>query len=82
MLSEEFMTALEKAFTLKGFDLKVEFRDLEAWDEAIFYTRGLISKYGVNYVSYHHTFKVEYLLENGNYISLSFKPGENHGESY
>ncbi|WP_457680233.1 hypothetical protein [Thermovibrio sp.] len=75
MLSEEFMAAVEKALSLKGFDLKVEFSDIESWDEAIFFTKGLISERECNYVSYHHTFKVEFLLENGNLISLSYKPG-------
>ncbi|RUM88073.1 MAG: hypothetical protein DSZ25_02605 [Thermovibrio sp.] len=81
MLSEEFTAAVEKAFSLKGFDLNAEFRDVETWDEAIFLTRSLISQRDIKYVSYHHTFKVEFLLENGNLISLSFKPqsGEFYG---
>ncbi|WP_456341591.1 hypothetical protein [Thermovibrio sp.] len=82
MLSEEFMAAVEKAFTVKGFDLNVEFRDVESWDEAIFFTRGMISEKDVGYVSYHHTFKVEFLLENGNLISLSYRPGGFDGDSY
>ena len=82
MLSEEFMAAVEKAFSVKGFDLNVEFRDVESWDEAIFFTRGMISEKDVGYVSYHHTFKVEFLLENGNLISLSYRPGGFDGDSY
>ncbi len=82
MLSEEFMAAVEKAFTVKGFDLTVEFRDVESWDEAIFFTKGMISEKEVGYVSYHHTFKVEFLLENGNLISLSYRPGGFDGNSY
>jgi len=75
MLSEEFIEAVNRAFISKGFDLRVEFRDIALWDEAIFLTRGLIAKRGANYVSYHSTFKVEFLLENGNLISLSYRPG-------
>ncbi|GEM_PF-1135485 len=82
MLSEEFITAVEKTFTLKGFDLKVEFTDVESWDEAIFITKGLISEKRINYLSYHHTFKVEFLLENGNLISLSYRPGGFNGYAY
>ena len=84
MLSDEFIAAVEKTFTVKGFDLNVEFHDLETWDEAIFHTKGLISSHGVGYVSFHHTFKVEFLLENGNLISLSYRPvpGDTYGEGY
>jgi len=82
MLSEEFIAAVERAFTVKGFDLNVEFRDVESWDEAIFFTRGMISEKDVGYVSYHHTFRVEFLLENGNLISLSYRPGGFDGSSY
>ncbi|TCK03417.1 hypothetical protein [Phorcysia thermohydrogeniphila] len=85
MLSDEFIAAVEKAFTIKGFDLKVEFRDLETWDEAIFHTQSLLSSRNVSYVSYHHTFTVEYLLENGNLISISYKPtgaGDFDGQGY
>ncbi len=82
MLSEEFIAAVERVFTLKGFDLNVEFRDVESWDEAIFFTKSMISEKGVNYVSYHHTFKVEFLIENGNLISLTFKPGGFYGDAY
>ncbi|SMO55761.1 hypothetical protein SAMN06269117_11063 [Balnearium lithotrophicum] len=84
MLSDEFIVAVERTFSLKGFDLNVEFPDVETWDEAIFLTKSLISEKSVNYVSYHHTFKVEFLLENGNLISLSFKPqmGDFYGQGY
>jgi hypothetical protein len=85
MLSDEFIAAVEKAFTIKGFDLKVEFGDLETWDEAIFHTQSLLSARDISYVSYHHTFKVEYLLENGNLISISYKPtltGDFDGQGY
>ncbi len=84
MLSDEFIAAVEKAFSVKGFDLNVEFRDLETWDEAIFHTRSLISEHEIEFVSYHHTFKVEFLLENGNLISLSYRPtpGDTYGQSY
>ena len=80
MLSEEFIAAVEKAFTMKGFDLTVEFSDMEMWDEAIFHTQSLLSTRSVPYVSFHHTFKVEYLLKNGNLISISFRPSP--GEFY
>jgi len=83
MLSEEFIAAVEKAFTMEGFDLKVEFKDVDSWDEAIFFTKGMISEKNVGYVSYHHTFKVEFLLENGNLISLTYRPGGYfNGNSY
>ncbi|ADU97200.1 hypothetical protein [Thermovibrio ammonificans] len=84
MLSEEFIAAVEKAFTVKGFDLKVEFRDLETWDEAIFHTKSAISERGVDYLSYHYAFKVEFLLENGNLISIAYRPtpGDIYGEGY
>ncbi|ADY73614.1 hypothetical protein Dester_0975 [Desulfurobacterium thermolithotrophum DSM 11699] len=74
MLSEEFIAAVEKAFTMKGFDLTVEFTDIEMWDEAIFHIQSLLSVKSISYVSFHHTFKIEYLLENGNLISISYKP--------
>jgi hypothetical protein len=80
MLSEEFIAAVEKAFKMKGFDLSVEFSDIETWDEAIFHTQSLLSTRAVSYVSFHHTFRVEYLLENGNLISISYRPG--YGEFY
>ena len=84
MLSDEFTTAVEKTFSVRGFDLNVEFRDLETWDEAIFHTKALISEHGVGYVSFHHTFKIEFLLENGNLISLSYRPvpGDMYGKGY
>jgi hypothetical protein len=50
------------------------------WDEAIFHTQSLLSTRAVSYVSFHHTFRVEYLLENGNLISISYRPG--YGEFY
>lgn len=80
MLSEEFIAALERAFTLKGFDLSIEFSDVETWDEAVFNTQSLISANDVPYVSFPHTFKIEYLLENGNLISIAYRPslGELH----
>ena len=74
MLSDEFISAVEKAFSLEGFDLKVEFSDTDYWDEAISYTTKAIKERGVNYFAYHHTFKVEFLLDNGNLITLSYKP--------
>ncbi len=74
MLSEEFIAAVEKAFTMEGFDLAVEFSDIETWDEAIFHTQSLLSTRSMSYVSFHHTFKVEYLLENGNLISIAYRP--------
>lgn len=79
MLSEEFVAAVEKAFSVEGFDLKVDFGDVEVWDEAIFFTRSLISERGYNYVSYYRTFRVEFLLENGNLIVLSYNPGRRNG---
>lgn len=79
MLSEEFVAAIEKAFSVKGFDLKVEFEDLEMWDEAIFFTKGLISEKGYYYISYYKTFRVEFLLENGNLIVISYNPGRGEG---
>jgi hypothetical protein len=83
MLSEEFIAAVERAFSMEGFDLKVEFRDVEEWDEAIFFTKSMISEKNLSFVSYHHTFKVEFLLENGNLISLTYKPGGyTDGNSY
>jgi len=80
MLSEEFIAAVEKAFTIKGFDLTVEFSDMEMWDEAIFHTQSMLSTRSVSYVSFHHPFKVEYLLKNGNLISISYRPSP--GEFY
>ena len=83
MLSEEFIAAVEKAIALKGFDLKVNFDDVEFWDEAIFFTKSLLSERGVEHVTYYHTFVVEFLLENGNLISLTYKVGGFfNGDSY
>ncbi len=74
MLSEEFIAAVEKAFTVKGFDLKVEFNDIAVWDEAVFHTQTVLSSRGIEHVAIHDSFKVEYLLENGNVITLVFSP--------
>jgi len=62
VLSEEFVAAVEKAFSVEGFDLKVDFGDVEVWDEAIFFTRSLISEKGYNYVSYYRTFRINFAL--------------------
>jgi hypothetical protein len=75
VLSEEFIAAVEKALTLKGFDLKVDFDDVEFWDEAIFFTKSLLSEREVEHVTYYHTFMVEFLLGNGNLILLTYRPG-------
>ncbi len=78
MLFEELIEAIERALTVKGFDLSLKFSDIELWDDAIFHTQSLIATKGINYTSVHRTFKVEYLIENGNVITISFVlQGEN-----
>ena len=76
MLSEELLEAIERTLTVKGFDLSLRFSDMELWDEAIFFTQSILSAKEAKYTSLHHTFKVEYLLENGNLISITFSPSK------
>ncbi|MEO2069023.1 MAG: hypothetical protein ABGX27_05870 [Desulfurobacteriaceae bacterium] len=74
MLSEDIVKAIEKAFKEEGVDLRLEFPLLEMWDEAIGLIQGMIRENRINYISLHDTFRIEYLLENGNVIFVSYQP--------
>ncbi|SNR65639.1 hypothetical protein [Desulfurobacterium atlanticum] len=74
MLPEEFEAAVEKVLTDKGFDLKVIFTDLEQWDEALFITLSILNEKEESFITVHDTFTIEYLLSNGNVITISFRP--------
>ncbi|OMH40378.1 hypothetical protein [Desulfurobacterium indicum] len=74
MIPEEFETAVEKVLSNSGFDLKVVFSELEKWDEAIFLTLALINEKEKDFLTIQESFKVEYLLENGNVITIAFRP--------
>ncbi|WP_457569845.1 hypothetical protein [Desulfurobacterium sp.] len=74
MIPEEFEAAVEKVLSNSGFDLKVVFTELEKWDEAIFLTLALINEKEKDFLTIQESFKVEYLLENGNVITIAFRP--------
>ncbi|WP_457567594.1 hypothetical protein [Desulfurobacterium sp.] len=74
MVPEEFEAAVEKVLSDSGFDLKVIFTELDKWDEAIFLTLALIHEKETNFITIQEPFKVEYLLENGNVITIAFRP--------
>ncbi|WP_022846629.1 MULTISPECIES: hypothetical protein [unclassified Desulfurobacterium] len=74
MIPEEFEAAVEKVLSSSGFDLKVVFTELDKWDEAVFLTLALINEKEKDFVTIQESFKVEYLLENGNVISIAFRP--------
>jgi len=69
----------KKRFKAKGLDLKIDSRDVEVWNEAIFLTKNLIFERSYSYASYCKTFRVEFLLENGNLTVLSYNPGRRNG---
>ncbi|WP_456395309.1 hypothetical protein [Desulfurobacterium sp.] len=74
MIPEEFEAAVEKVLSNSGLDLKVVFTELEKWDEAIFLTLALINEKEKDFLTIQESFKVEYLLENGNVITIAFRP--------
>jgi hypothetical protein len=74
MFSEDIVKAIERAFKEEGVDLRLEFPALKMWDEAIGLIQTMIRENGINYISLHDTFRIEYLLENGNVISISYQP--------